>query len=176
MPYSKSITFIDELPPMVQLPQNYVQTEENVSQKNIYTNPYYEEIIKEHPTVQSKIRPTEVNPHLKYEETFPQNAQQPAHVSQNYIRGNMIPQEEVQYLPIAKNIPTQYDRTFMKDSMEHSNYPIVESFGTCKDLLDHIGTCPLCSKLYSKNERLYYIIGSVLIIIILILLFKIKNI
>lgn len=175
MPYSNAtVTMIDELPPMVQLPTRY-SNDPPLAQGNQYTNTYYEEIIKEYPTVQSKIRPTEVNPFAKYEETlqsppqefhparsatpknaqpnymipnYPLNGQPPASVSKSYISGDMKPQQQVQHLPVTEKIPAHYSNP----SIQQSQYPVVEHLDTsayvpnlqCISTLQHVQSCAFC--------------------------------
>lgn len=184
MPYSNAtVTMIDELPPMVQLPTRY-SNDPPLAQGNQYTNTYYEEIVKDYPTVQSKIRPTEINPFAKYEETlqhqpqefhparsvstkpaqpnymvpnYPLNGQPPASLSKSYVSGDMKPQQQVQHLPITEKIPAHYSNP----SVQQSQYPIVEHLGgdtyspaNCLSVLKHVKNCPLCRVLLSDNKLL----------------------
>lgn len=201
MPYSTAITMIDDLPPMVQLPTRY-QQQQPLAQQNQYTNTYYEEVIKEHPTIQSKIRPTEVNPFAKYEETLPPQpfhpatattptvspsqpnylvpkypliGQPPASVGQSYMSGNMIPNQEVQHLPIAEKIATHYDRPISNKSLEYHNYPTVENYLSCRDVMEHVSNCPICKNLYHKNDRLYMGIIAILALLIFIMVYRFSS-
>ena len=168
MSYAQAITYIDELPPIVQVP----------SSKASPTNPYYEEVIKEHPGIQSKIRRTETDYFGKYNETMPPPPQamprqdfgnQPravpipdyplkpsasSMVHQNYLPGGMQGMAQEQHLPIARDVATHYQRPAYP-----STYPIVEHMD-----------CSSCQFWQSKCERMYiFIIGALLIVILLLL-------
>lgn len=175
MSYAQAITYIDQLPPMVQLPSSY----------GAKTNPYYEEVVKDHPNIQSKIRQTDTNYFGKYEETlavppppaaipiypsenravpipdYPLKNSPPASLPQNYLPGSMTHEASEQHLPVAQNVPTHYLRP-MAGSAYQSTYPIVE----------HLN-CAQCSFWQNKCERLYLFIIASLVIIVLLLLRKV---
>lgn len=176
MPYAQAVTMINELPPMVQLP----------TQQPLQGNPYYEEVVKDHPGIQSKIRQLDNNPYGKYEETIPRPdppaqvgwnnipdypvmSSYPGSVHQNYLPSSMVSRAQSQHLPIATNVPTRYDRPMV----ESNAYPVVENYQlSCRDVMAHIKECPICSHLYGKNDKIYTAIISALILIILFLVFR----
>ncbi len=207
MPYANAITMIEDLPPMIQLPTKY-HPSASLAQQNQYTNPYFEEVIKDHPTVQSKIRPTEVNPMAKYEATmapssnlyerittpppqptqvplppqhpnymlpdYPLSGQPPAFVQQDYLPSSMIPHAEERHLPIvpAQGIPVRYKSPMVPGSLDQNTYPIVENFLSCRDVMAHINSCPICSNIYHKNDRMYIGIIAILVLLIFIMVFR----
>lgn len=216
MPYAHAVTPIDEIP-MVQLPplqrgqgqfselprrsfqrgqqfQDYSDTEftafppKNPNGRPFEGNPYYEEIVKEHPGIQSKIRNTDPNPWGKYEETVPKPdppaqiswnnipdypiyTAPPGAVQQNYMSSSMNPRAQAQHLPVAPHIPSQYERPLV-DSSTLPSYPIVENFMSCRDVLNHVNSCPICSHLYHKNDRIYAAVISVCVLIIIMLIYR----
>jgi hypothetical protein len=179
MPYAQAVTMINELPPMVQVPPRV----QHASESPLQGNPYYEEVIKDHPGVQSKIRVLDSNPYGKYEETiYPPAtwnnmpdysiiAERPGAVQQNYLPSNMIPRAQSQHLPVAPQIPVQYNRP-MLDGM-HSGFPVVENYQmSCRDVMAHIKECPICAHLYGKNDKLYLGIIAVMILMIFVIIFR----
>jgi hypothetical protein len=192
MPYRQAITMIDELPPMVQLAPKTPPYPQGPPNRFGLDDPnkYYEEAIQKHPTVQSKIRPTDPNPLSKYEETvedsrktfknesdseYPRVSRPRASVGQNYMTSNMIPREEEQHLPIAAHVPIHYTRP-MARAPPFDTYPVVENLEqiSCGDIANHIKNCPICKQLYIN---IYVVIGIiiVLVIIIIYLMFKLKG-
>jgi len=220
MPYANAITMIDDLPPMVQLPTKY-QSSGPFGQQNQYTNPYFEEVIKDHPSIQGKIRQTEINPMAKYESTmapyettappnpnymvpnYPLIAQPPSSVQQNYLRSNMVPYDEERHLPVVQpnGIPVQYKNIMVPGTFDQNGYPTVggagpngyptvggagpngvgggvmgaptiEGFLSCRDVMGHINSCPICANLYHKNDRMYLGIIAILVLLIFIMVFR----
>lgn len=181
MSYAQAITYLDELPPMVQLPSPEAASPPGVK------NPYYEEIVKDHPSVQSKIRKLDSNFFGKYEETLPPSPPNappvyfaddnravplpnypligtpPASLPQNYVPGGMVPRATEQHLPVAQYIPTHYTRP-LAGAAYQSTYPTVE----------HID-CPQCKNWQSKCERMYWGIIGALLLVVLLLLYKILS-
>jgi hypothetical protein len=150
-------------------------------------NPYYEEIVKEHPGIQSKIRNTDPNPYGKYEETVPKPeppaqiswnnipdypiySAPPGSVRQNYMPSSMRSRAQAQHLPVAPHIPSHYERPLVDASL--SSYPVVENFLSCRDVMNHVNSCPICSHLYHKNDRIYIGVISILILLIFVLVFR----
>jgi hypothetical protein len=197
MPYAQAVTMIHELPPMVQQPNQfssqfsnpYAQPVQNYPSKPFSENPYYEEVIKEHPGIQSKIRQLDTNPYGKYEETmspvrseppaqigwnnipdYPINSSPPGSVQQNYLPSSMNARVQAQHLPVAPHIPTQYERPLSDASM--SSYPVVENFLSCRDVMAHVNSCPICSSLYHKNDKIYAGVISILILLIFFMVFR----
>ena len=182
MPYSNAFTMIDDLPPMIQMPIPNQQLAQ-------YSNQYYEEIIKDHPTVQSKIRPTEVNPMARYEETipypintvpsnpnymipdYPTIPRSPGSLRQDYIQSNMIPKAEEQHLPIVSNRIQPHYANPNYNNIQQNSYPIVESYLNCRDIKNHIDNCHLCNALYYR-EKIYMGVIGVLLILIFVLIFR----
>jgi|688.fasta_scaffold560807_2 hypothetical protein len=150
-------------------------------------NPYYEEIIKEHPGIQSKIRNTDPNPYGKYEETVPK-PEPPAQISwnnipeypiistppgavrQNYMPSSMHPRAQAQHLPVAPHISSHYERPLVDSAL--SSYPVVENFLSCRDVMNHVNSCPICSHLYHKNDRVWMGVVSLLVLLIFVLIFR----
>lgn len=179
MSYAQAITYIEDLPPIVQVPSRYGQQQPT-------TNPYYEEVVREHPNIQSKIRQTDTNYFGKYEETLPQpvappprrpppnegravpipeyplKGNPPAFVQQNYLGGGMVANDQEQHLPIAQKVPIHYNLP-LAGAPYQSTYPIVE----------HL-TCDQCKNWQMKCERLYMLIIGALIFVVLMLLRKVK--
>jgi hypothetical protein len=175
MSYAQAVTYIDQLPPMVQLSSAY----------GAKSNPYYEEVVKDHPNIQSKIRQTDTNYFGKYEETlavpppppsipvypnegravpipdYPLKGSPPATLQQNYVPGSMNTDASEQHLPVAQNLPTHYLRP-LAGSAYQSTYPIVEHM-----------TCTQCNFWQNKCERLYLFIIGALVVIVLLLLRKV---
>lgn len=197
MPYAQAVTMIHELPPMVQQPSPYgnpygQQPPAQSAQyppKPFVDNPYYEEVIKEHPGVQSKIRQLDTNPYGKYEETMPPNRPEPpaqiswnnipeypimsnppGSVQQNYLPSSMNARAQSQHLPVAPHIPTQYQRPLIDSPV--SNYPVVENFLSCRDVMAHVNSCPICSSIYHKNDKIYAGVISVLVLLIFFMVFR----
>lgn len=174
MSYAQAITYIEDLPPIVQMnPRGMMPPS---------ANPYYEEVVKDHPNIQSKIRQTDTNYFGKYEETmpyvhptprvvpssegravpypeYPLKASPPSALSQNYVGGGMVARDEEQHLPVAQSVATHY----IKPMVPQSTYPVVE----------HL-ECSECKKWQSKCEWMYWIIIGVLVIVVLVLLRKVK--
>ena len=177
MSYAQAVTYIDELPPMVQVPPT----------SKASANPYYEEIVKEHPSVQSKIRKMDSNFFGKYEETmpppppatpqpvypdegravpyptYPLLATPPAALPQNYAPGTMMPGATEQHLPIAQYSPTHYTHP-LAGARYQSMYPTVE----------HID-CPQCKIWQIKCERLYLGIIGALGLVVLLLIWRLMS-
>jgi len=184
MPYAQAVTMIHDLPPMVeQSNNNFVQ---NYPSKPFSNNPYYEEIVREHPGIQKKIRQFDSKPYGKYEETippveppsqigwnnipdYPIHSGPPGSVQQNYLPSSMNARLQTQHLPIAPHIPTQYERP-LSDVVP--NYPVVENFLSCRDVMAHVNSCPICSTLYHKNDKIYAGVISVLVLLIFFMIFR----
>lgn len=185
MPYAQAVTMIDELPPIIQLPT--MQHQPPPPPRSFQENPYYEEVIRKHPNVQSKIRQLDHTPFGKYPETmspaepavpvwdnipdYPINRQPPSSVEQNYLPASMKARVQTQHLPIAPHIPTRYEQPMVDGSPTH-NYPVVENYLNCRDIMAHISGCPICSGLYHKNDRIYLAAISVLILLIFVIVFR----
>ena len=167
MPYAQAFTLIEELPPLMQLSTDSQMTQQ-MSGNN--ANKYYNEVVQEHPSIGRKIRNLESKPFGKLDETYQPSVNPPSVVRQNYLSESMIPQSEAQHLPIASNIPVHYVQPMVKSN---TTYPIVEPFLTCRDAAEHILNCPVCSRLYRTNEKLYLIgVGVLLLLIFILVLWK----
>jgi hypothetical protein len=200
---------INELPPMVQVPpyaqqpygqqpygqQPYGQQpygqQPNASHQNsqtIQNNPYYEEVVRDHPGVQSKIRVLDPNPYGKYEETIPQPpppawnnipdysiiSDRPGAVQQNYLPSDMVPRVQSQHLPVAPQIPVQYNRPMLDNP--HSGFPVIENYQmSCRDVMAHIKECPICARLYGKNDTIYLGVIAVMILLIFVIIFRVGH-
>lgn len=144
MPYAQAVTYIHELPPLSQ--QSAPQS----------SDAYYDEVVKDHPSVQSKIRKTDtgIDALAKYEDTFgqapplrylppgsppppagdravplpdyPVRGTPPASVSQNYLNSNMVAGTQMQHLPVANAVPIHYNRPLGSAGTETS-YPVMEA-------------------------------------------------
>lgn len=260
MTYAQAVTLIDELPQMIQLPpaqktvnmdprfindydsgvgygSRYPDKRYPVMQESVY----YEEIVKDYPNIQSKIRKTDPNPYGKYDETMepkviyhqendiyteiqkPRNpysrrespTQQnypeypdypeeqrpkptkfskkpvqdkkyklkeptrivynnkfsaPGSIENDYMSGDMIPEQEEQHLAVSSKQRAHYDKPMMSNG---ETYPIVEHYSIqCTDVMDHINKCPVCYKLYKRNEMFYLGLIVFLFLIVLFLLWK----
>ena len=266
MTYAQAVTLIDELPQIIQLPptqktvnmdprfineynsgvgygSRYPDKRYPVMQESVY----YEEIVKDYPNIQSKIRKTDPNPYGKYDETIeprviyhqendiyseiqrPKNpypkqdlpTQQnystysdypnyqseqrlkptkilknleqdkkyklkeptrivyknkyssPGSIENDYMQGDMIPEEEEQHLAVSSRQRVHYDKPMMSNG---ETYPIVEHYSIqCTDVMDHINKCPVCYKLYKRNEMFYLGLIVFLFLIVLFLLWKNKK-
>lgn len=287
MTYVQPFTLIDELPPMIQLSAHKTV---NMDPRNMSSDSvYYEEIVKDYPNIQSKIRKTDPNPFGKYDETmmdapkvvyhqelsadyetiqqthfqnmypyqqqsplgqqylvyqqypdlnmqrhpppqqsnqypfqypdpnmrrypppqpqqyppqqYPSNQypiptptsmpqrspmerpkpkgpeninynkkeSQPSVFHNDYVPGSMVPEQRDQHLPISQSRNIHYN----KPMLDGDQYPVVENYDiSCKDVMHHIDNCPVCSKLYKRNDRIYIGIIAVLILLIFILVWK----
>lgn len=190
MTYANAITMIDELPPIVQVNHPSSGYPYSIShmpqsgQTSILPNGggssgssepnYYNEVIEKIPSIGRKIRSDDMklHPFGRYDEVndFLRKDNMPGVASQNYLSGNMIPKEEVNHLPIAVNEPVRY-----RNSQSKQIYPTMEYFDSipCKDIANHIDNCPICSKIYRKND--YILIGIIIALIIVIVLLIIKE-
>lgn len=181
MSYAQAVTYIDELPPMVQM-----------TSRGSRTNPYFEEVVKEHPSIQSKIRQTDTNFFGKYEETMPPAApyppptpmapsdravpvpdyplkmSPPGAVEQSYLDGNMVPIASAQHLPVAHHIQTQYNRP-MAPRRYQSTYPIVENLTEEECVARYTAKCKEVEHWQKKCEMMYWGIIAVLLIVILLM-------
>jgi hypothetical protein len=165
MPYAQAFTLIEELPPLMQVP-----AESQMSMSQMSGNKYYNEIIQEHPSVGRKIRNLESKPFGKLDETYQHLTNPPSVVRQNYLSESMIPQSEAQHLPVATNVPVHYVQPMVQSN---TTYPIVEPFLTCRDAAEHVLNCPVCSRLYRTNEKLYLVgVGVLLLLIFMLVLWK----
>lgn len=149
MPYQQPFTMVDELPPLVQVPSDN----------------YYNQVVQDHPGVARKIRNFDSKPFGKLEETFSEEDYRalqnpPAVLKQNYLSESMIPKDEAQHLPVAKNYPSHYIEPIVK---LNTNYPVVEPF------FHNDSNCPFCK----KYEKFYLLaIGVLILMIFILLLFK----
>ena len=171
MPYAQAFTLIDELPPLMQVPpeSQMLQMPQQMSGDK-YGNKYYDEVVQEHPGVRRKIRNLESKPFGKLDETYQHLTSPPSVVHQNYLSESMIPQSEAQHLPVATNVPVHYVQPMVKSN---TTYPIVENYLTCRDAAEHVLNCPVCSRLYRTNEKLYLIgVGVLLLLIFMLILWK----
>ena len=260
--YAQAVTLIDELPQMIQLPptQKTVNMDPRFAtgvgsqNKNdmFNENIYYEEIVKDYPNIQSKIRKTDPNPFGKYNETMEtkvvyhqenddsiyseiQNGQQhskrypnreyssrqgyssqhqeypnqydyssqdyyrdnseqkqfrypsnvpyklkeptkivynnkfssPGTIEMDYMNANMFPVQEEQHLPVSAKQRSHYNKPMISNNFD--TYPIVENYSiSCTDVMDHINKCPVCYKLYRRNEMFYLAIMGFLILLIFV--------
>jgi hypothetical protein len=73
MPYRQAITMIEDLPPMVQLAPTTPVPPRRLDGDMDNPSKYFDEAVKQHPTIQGKIRATESNPMAKYEEAMEQD-------------------------------------------------------------------------------------------------------
>ena len=279
MTYLQPFTMIDELPPIVQLPAKSINMDPRNNMNAGSDSIYYEEIVKDHPNIQSKIRKTDPNPFGKYEETmgdysqpkvvyhqeeilyesprdyqhyppsnmfplpnyYPMNQQyggqrygiqqygnhlpqypppqypshyypppptppsqqyypspspvqkkspmekparttpgpivyqnkssEPGVVHSDYVPGSMVPEERDQHLAVSQKRNVKYN----KPMVDTDTYPVVENYDiSCKDVMEHIDNCPVCTRLYRRNDRIYFGIIGVLLFLIFILLWKRK--
>ena len=188
MTYANAVTMIDELPPIVQATHpstGYPYSTSHISNPHPTfmlpngdgDNDYYNEIVNQIPSIRKKIRQDDMklHPYGKYEEVndYLRKDNVPAVASQNYLSGNMIPKDEMNHLPIAVNDPVHYKNLNGNKKI----YPIMEYYDTipCKDIANHIDNCPICSKIYRKNDYILISIIVALIIVIVLLIIKEKK-
>lgn len=181
MSYAKAVTMIEDLPPMVQVKppctgypysRNHMENSADESMlPNDGTDPYgyYDEVVDKIPSISRKIRQYDKN--SVYDEYQRKNTM-PATPRNDYGNGNMIPRYEVNHLPIT---PT--DPTIQYANRVHNQYPVVESFNLipCRDIMSHIDNCPICKKIFKKNDLLLFCIIAILAVVIILFLLQNKT-
>jgi len=99
----------------------------------------------------------------------------PAVVKQNYMNQSMIPKHTEQHMPVAQERQLHYNA----NQSYGRNYPVVQIEDytnlNCKDLINHIDSCPVCSILHRKNDKIYIGIIIVLALLIFLLVWKLNR-
>lgn len=68
-------------------------------------------------------------------------------------------------------MPTMIEQSNMKNSHNYSPNQNVDNLN-CREIAEHIKSCPVCSKIYNKDPTIYIVIIIILIISIILLLRK----
>ena len=182
MSYAKAVTMIDDLPPMVQVrppytgypySRNHMNSSIDESMLPNDSSPnYYDEVVDKIPSVSRKIRQydkTDIYDEYQKKNNLPSNPRN------DYINGsNMIANWEANHLPINDNPTIQYTNN---SNINKQIYPVVENFNLipCRDIMNHIDNCPICKKIFKKNDFLLICIIAILASVIILFLLQNKN-
>jgi hypothetical protein len=188
MSYAKAITMIDDLPPMIQTRSPYtgypysrshMETHQGMDDSllpNSMDTNYYAEIVDKIPSISKKIRQYEKQ--NIYDE-YQRKTNLPSNLRNDYFPGdNLIglsSSGEVNHLPVLDNQtvnPKGYSNL-----KNNTTYPVIENFNLipCRDILNHVENCPICKKLFKKNDLLLYTIIAILILVIILFLLQNKT-
>lgn len=103
----------------------------------------------------------------------------PGSIQQNYVNQDMVPVKEEQHLPVAVkqqahyNSPLSYSRTYPVIPREVEHF--MDKSLSCKEIAEHVNSCPICSILYKKNDKIYMGIIVVLAVLIFLLVWKLNK-